>query len=78
MSKAGEACSAGALPCGAPAGACFPLSKPFNLMEGKRGQQDVPSCWIRLYVSVWLVSAGSSKIFPVEGAGSLALHIAHI
>lgn len=75
MSKVGEAFSTRVLPCGVPAGGCFPFSKPLSLVEGKCSEQDVPGCCIGVNVNVWLVSAGNCKIFPVEGAGSLALRV---
>jgi len=44
-------------------------------MEGKCSQQDVPGCCTGVYVNVWLTSAGNCEIFPVEGAGTLALQV---
>lgn len=64
---------------------CFPVEprrgvgSPFqsllSLVEGKCSQQDVLGCCTGVYVDVWLVSTRNCKIFPVEGAGSLALHV---
>lgn len=71
VSRAGEVFITG----GVPAGGCFPLSKPPSLVEGKCSQQDVLGCCTGVCVSVWLVSAGNCKIFPVQGEGSFALHV---
>ena len=52
----------------------FPPLKAFQL-RGREMQQDVLGCCTGVCVTVWLVSAGNCKIFPVQGAGSFALSV---